>query len=51
MYNKMTINGNVIHREKKVKYLGLMTDEKLSWKDHIEYLIVSLSKFMGYLIR
>ena len=47
MYNKMTLNGNVIHRENKVKYLGLMIDEKLSWKDHIDYLIVSLSKFYG----
>ena len=47
MYNIMTINGNVIHRENKVKYLGLMIDEKLSWKDHIDYLIVSLSKFYG----
>ena len=47
MYDKMTINGNVIHNENKVKYLGLMIDEKLSCKNHIDYLIVSLSKFYG----
>ena len=45
MYDKMTINGNVSHREDKVKYLGLIIDEKLSWKDHADYLIASLSKF------
>ena len=38
MYNKMAINGNIILRENKVKYLGLMIDEKLSGKDHIDYL-------------
>ena len=47
MYDKMSINGNVIHRENKVKYLGLIIDEKLSWKDHTDYLIASLSKFYG----
>ena len=47
MYNRMTINGNIIHQENKVKYLGLMIDETLSWKDHIDYLIASLSKFYG----
>ena len=47
MYNRMTINGNIIQRENKVKYLGLMIDETLSWKDHIDYLIASLSKFYG----
>ena len=47
MYNKMTINGNATHWENKVKHLGLMIDEKLGWKDHIDYLIVSLSKFYG----
>ena len=43
----MSINENVIHRENKVKYLGLIIDEKLSWKDHTDYLIASLSKFYG----
>ena len=47
MYDKMTINGNVIHRENKVKYLGLIIDEKLSWRDHTDYLIASLSTFYG----
>ena len=45
MFDKMTTNGNDIHRENKVKYLGLMIDEKLSWKDHLDYFIASLSKF------
>ena len=47
MCDKMSINGNVIHRENKVNYLGLIIDVKLSWKDHTDYLIASLSKFHG----
>ena len=47
MYDKMTINGNAIHRENKYKYLGLIIDKKLSWRDHTDYLIASLSTFYG----
>ena len=32
MYDRITINGNVIHGENKVKYFSLMIDENLSWK-------------------
>ena len=47
MYDNMSIGGHVIHREHKVKYLGLIIDETLSWKDHVDYIITSLSKFYG----
>ena len=47
MYDNMSIDGHVIHREHKVKYLGLIIDETLSWKDHVDYVITSLSKFYG----
>ena len=30
MYDKITINGNVIHWKNQVKYIGLMIDELLS---------------------
>ena len=47
MYDKMSIDGHIILREYKVKYLGLMIDETLSWQGHVEYIIASLSKFYG----
>ena len=47
MYDKMKINGKVIHRGNKIKYLGPIIDEKLSWKDSIDYLVAPMSKFYG----
>ena len=47
MYDKMSIDDSIILRENKVKYLGLIIDETLSWQDHIDYIIASLSKFYG----
>ena len=47
MYDKMTTFGSVIQRENKLQYLGLMTDEKLSWKDHINYLLHHYPRFFG----
>ena len=38
---------HIIHREHKIKYLGLIIDETLSWRDHVDYIIASLSKFYG----
>ena len=47
MYDKMSIDGHIILREYKIKYLGLMIDETLSWQGHVEYIIASLAKFYG----
>ena len=47
MFDNMSIDGHVIHREHKVKYLGLIIDETLSWKNHVDYIITSLSKYDG----
>ena len=47
MYGNMSIDGHGIHREHKVKYLGLIIGETLSWKDHVDYIITSLFKFYG----
>ena len=46
-YDKISIDGHIIHREHKIKYLGLIIDETLSWRDHVDYIIASLSKFYG----
>ncbi len=37
-------NDTVINRVNHAKYLGLILDESLSWKEHIEALIKQLSK-------
>ena len=42
---KCFCNLSVFYKEIKPTYLPI--DEKLSWKDHIDYLIISLSKFYG----
>ena len=41
------INDIVISRVHTTKYLGLILDETLSWKDHIIQLCRGLSKFFG----
>ena len=46
-YDKISIDGHIIHREHNIKYLGLIIDETLSWRDHVDYTIATLSKFYG----
>ena len=35
---KLNFRGIPLEQEKKVKFLGLIFDKRLTWKDHIEYL-------------
>ncbi len=41
------IGGHVIIRSPCCKYLGVMMDEKLNWKSHVEYVFTKLIKFTG----
>jgi ribonuclease HI len=41
--------GKVLKREKVVKFLGLMFDQRLSWKDHIKYLVDKCRKRINIL--
>lgn len=34
----LSVNGQKVKRVDKIKFLGVIIDEKLSWNDHIEYL-------------
>lgn len=34
----INFNGELIKREKSIKYLGLIIDEKLTWNDHVKLL-------------
>ena len=39
----ISLNGTCLNRSNSVKYLGVMIDDKLSWKIHIELLEKKLS--------
>jgi hypothetical protein len=39
------INNKILKRENCVKYLGMLIDEKLSWDEHIQYVIKKLIKY------
>ena len=41
------INKTPLEKCTKYKYLGIVIDEKLSWKDHIEYVCTKVSKACG----
>ena len=42
----VTIKGSTVERIKTYKYLGLVIDNKLSWRDHTEYLCKKLRSRM-----
>ena len=37
MLTKLTISNNVIERQEFIKFLGVLLDENLNWKEHIKY--------------
>ena len=41
------IIGKSITRVRKVKSLGLLIDEHLSWKDHVDEVVKKVSKAVG----
>ena len=48
---KITINGQNIIRVHNTKFLGVIIDESMSWKHHIEYICNKTSKCIGILLR
>lgn len=47
----ITINGSQIKQVSQFKYLGVVFDERLSWNDHIKYLLTKAGKRVGILGR
>jgi len=45
--NVVKCNDNVPAKVHSCKYLGVMIDEQLSWKTHIDYVYSKLLKFTG----
>ena len=48
---KITIGKYTIHEVEKTTYLGVILDNRLSWKEHIEYLITKLSQAAGVIYK
>ena len=45
------VNGQLIRRVYKSKYLGLIADDKLSWKDHIDLISFKIRRNIGVMKR
>ena len=45
------VNGRLLKRVKRIKYLGSIVDENLTWDDHIDYILVKIRRNIGILKR
>ena len=43
----LQINGQTLERVHKTKFLGMIIDEKLTFKDHISYVSSKVAKGIG----
>ena len=48
---KLTINNHVIERQEFIKFLGVLLDENLNWKEHIKYTENKKAKNLGLLYK
>ena len=46
-FTEIKIQDNTIARVSSTKYLGIIFDEKLTWKEHVNYICNSLLKYFG----
>lgn len=44
-------NGRVLERVGKFKYIGVVLDQNLSWKEHVEYIGKNISSRLGMLCK
>ena len=49
--SELKIGNGIIKRKSSVKFLGVMLDENISWKDHIKTIEKKLAKNIGLLYR
>ena len=45
------VNGRLLKRVKRIKYLGSVVDENLTWDDHIDYISVKIRRNISILKR
>lgn len=48
---KLTINNNLIEKQKFSEILGVLLDENLTWKEHIKYTENKIAKDLGLLYK
>ena len=51
MLPKLTISNNVIERQVFIKFLRVLLDENLNWKEHIKYTENEIAKNLGLLYK
>ena len=51
MLPKWTISNHFIERQKFIKFLGVLLDENLNWKEHIKYTENKISTNLGLLYK
>ena len=47
----INLNRNAIERNVTYKYLGVIIDEKLTWKEHCKQLCGTISKYVGVMYK
>ena len=47
MLPKLTISNHVNERQEFIKFLGVLLDENLNWKEHIKYTENKIAKNLG----
>jgi len=47
----INVNSNRIERTLSHKYLGVIVDEKLTWKEHGKQLCFTISKYVGVMYK
>ena len=48
---KLRINDTSIQRVYVNKFVGVLIDSKLNWKNHIDYICKKIAKCIGYLLK
>ena len=48
---KLIIDGESIGEVQNTKFLGIIIDNKLNWKDHISYIAGKVSRGVGMIIK
>ena len=47
----LAINGKVIQRKTSIKFLGILLEEHLSWKNHVSIVEIKVSENIGILYK
>ena len=51
MLRKLTISHHVLERQEFIKFLGVLLDENMNWKEHITYKENKIAKNLGLLYK